>query len=134
MYLETKNVPGTPESRIAALKESRELLKGDPKVSGPAIFGGGSTDPGSVAGSTELIRLATYIETGHDYVDLHPTGKRRPIIKNTTITVVAPPMVDAEDLEHLISHVKDGSFSEFMEDLLKEQPETADEKESPKHD
>jgi hypothetical protein len=121
MYIEMPNVPGTAESRIAALKESRQLLKGEAKVSGPAIFGGGATEPGPVAGSTELIDLATYIETGHAYVDLHPVGKRRPIVHHQHVTVLAPGGVpDQEDIEHLLSHVADGSFEEFMQDLLKQ--------------
>lgn len=122
MYIELPAVPGTAESRIAALKESRQLLKGEAKVAGPAIFGGGSTEPGPVAGSTELIDLATYIETGHAYADLHPTGKRRPIVKHTHVTVMAPSGA-SEGLEHLLSHMQDGSFASFVEDMLKDLPD-----------
>lgn len=129
MYVELPTVPGTAESRVAALKESRELLKQDAKVSGPAIFGGGSTEPGVAPDALSLIRLSTYIETGHDYPDLHPTGKRRPIIKNIHVTVMAPGGLP-EDLDHLLSHVEDGSFAEFIEDLIKSKPEEADSEKS----
>lgn len=138
MYIEIPNVPGTPESRLAALKESRQLLKGEAKVSGPAIFGGGVTEPGDVASSTELINLATYIETGHSYFDTHPTGKRRPIIKQVTnVTVVAPPSVDTEDLEHFLHHVENGDFTDFLKDVMKaagDEGEKADEDPSPEAD
>ena len=132
MYVEIPAVPGTPESRIAALKEARELLKGDPKVTSPAIFGGGATEPGKVAGPYELISLATYIETGHDYSDLHPVGKARPKIVNVHATVVAPPGIDTADLEHFLHHVENGDFSEFVQDLIKDRPkpETADDEKS----
>lgn len=126
MYVEIPAVEGTPESRIAALREARELLKGEPKTTSPAIFGGGSTEPGEVAGSTELLNLATYIETGHSYFDTHPTGKRRPIIKNIHMTMMAPPNLDVDDLAHLIEHVKDGSFAEFVEDMLKNQTQPSE--------
>lgn len=135
MYTEIPNVPGTPETRIAALKESRELLKQEPKVAAPAIFGGGTTttEPGPVAGSTELINLATYIETGHSYFDTHPVGKRRPIIKNTTVTVVAPNGAPSqEDIDHLLSHIENGDFEDVMESLIKEAKEARHEAESTK--
>lgn len=148
MYIELPNVDGTPASRIAALKEARELLKGEPKVAGAALFNGPTTTPGEVAGSTELVNLATYIETGHSYFDTHPTGKRRP--KITNVTVVAPVGGNPEQLEHFLEHVKDGSFVEFLErmkktgdvdvddliaDLLKgEQPEPAEDEKSPEND
>jgi hypothetical protein len=125
MYTELPNVDGTPATRIAALKSARELLKEEPRTSNGAIFGGGSIEPGAVAGVTGLIRLSTYIETGHDYRDTHPEGKRRPIIKHTNVTLVAPPAVDAEDLEHLMSHISDGSFAEFMEEALKQATENS---------
>lgn len=130
MYVETPNVPGTTESRISALRESKELLKGEPEVTTGSIFGGGATKPGQQGEALDLIRLATYIETGHDYLDLHVEGKRRPIVRNMHVTVMAPQ--DAtEGLEHLLSHIGDGSFSAFMEDLMTEaekaqKPETAD--------
>ena len=134
-YIEIPNVEGTPESRIAALRESRDLLKGEAKTTGPAIFGGGSQEPGQVANSTELINLATYIETGHSYFDTHPTGKRRPIQKNIHVTVVAPPSVTPDDMEHFLHHVRNGDVAEFVEDFLKDvakdQPEQGDAEESP---
>lgn len=135
MYTEIPNVPGTPESRIAALKESRELLKQDPKVTTPAIFGGGATEPGQVGDATSLIRLATYIETGHDYLDLHPTGKRRPIIKTTNVTVVAPNGVPSqEDIDHLIGHIENGDFAEFMDSIIKEAKEKSEDTDVPDAD
>lgn len=128
MFIEIPAVDGTPESRIAALREARELLKEEPKTSAPAIFGGTTTDPGAVAGPSALIRLATYIETGHDYADTHPKGKRRPLVKNTHVTLVAPTGIPTpDDIEHLLSHVSDGSFGEFVEAMLKEQAEKAEE-------
>lgn len=133
MYVELPAVPGTAESRVAALKESRQLLKGEPKTTNPAIFGGGSTEPGTVAGPAELIRLATYIETGHDYIDLHPVGKRRPIVKNIHVTVMAPPSISPEEMEHFMHHVKNGDVADFFEDLLKQaadQPESDDDEKS----
>jgi hypothetical protein len=132
MYVEIPNVPGTPESRITALKESRELLKGEPKTVTGAIFSGSATEPGATAGSTELINLATYIETGHSYFDTHPTGKRRPKVVNVHATVVAPPGIDTADLEHFLHHVENGDFSEFVQDLIKDRPkpETADDEKS----
>lgn len=131
MYVEIPNVPGTAESRLAALKESRELLKGEPATK-PVMFAGNSTEPGEVAGSTELINLATYIETGHSYFDTHPTGKRRPKIVNVHATVVAPPGIDTADLEHFLHHVENGDFSEFVQDLIKDRPkpEQADDEQS----
>ena len=129
MYVEIPAVEGTPESRIAALREARDLLKGEPKVTTAGMFGSGGTIGGEVAGSSDLIRLATYIETGHDYNDTHPTGKRRPIIKNTHVTVMAPQGA-TEGLEHLLGHINDGSFAEFMEDLIKEQSKAAEEEKS----
>jgi hypothetical protein len=119
-YTELPNVPGTAESRISALKEARELLKGDPKVTSPAIFGGGATEPGKVAGPYELISLATYIETGHDYSDLHPVGKARPKIVHQHVTVVAGGAPSKEDIEHLLHHVENGDFAEFMNDMIRE--------------
>ena len=98
MYLETANVPGTPESRIKALTAAK------PMVSGSSFL---ST---SGAGAEDLIRLATYIETGHDYRDTHPDGKRRPLQRITNVTVMAP----EGELEHLMSHLEDGSFAEFL--------------------
>lgn len=132
-YIELPNVEGTAESRIAALRESRDLLKGEPRVTTPAIFGSGGTVGGEVADSAELINLATYIETGHAYADLHPTGKRRPLVRNIHVTLVAPGAPDQEDIQHLIGHIKDGSFAEFVEDMLKreaDQPDAADSDES----
>jgi len=123
MYLETPNVPGTPESRIKALKEARVLLKEEPEVTNGIVFGGGSTKPGAVAPAAELIRVATYIETGHDYRDTHPEGKRRPLQRITNVTVMAP----EGELEHLMSHLEDGSFAEFLDDMTGQgKPEAAD--------
>lgn len=134
MYIEIPNVPGTPESRLAALKESRELLKGEPATK-PVMFAGNSTEPGKVAESAELINLATYIETGHAYADLHPTGKRRPIIKTTNVTVVAPNGVPSqEDIDHLIGHIENGDFAEFMDSIIKEAKEKSEDTDVPDAD
>ena len=135
LYTEIPNVPGTPQSRIAALKESRELLKEEPSTTKASMFGGETLNPGSVGSATELIRLATYIETGHDYKDTHPQGKRRPIIKQTTnVTVVDPSgMVPGdEDLAHFLHHVENGDFTEFLKDAMNgvREPEPAEDEES----
>lgn len=109
MYLEIPAVDGTPESRIKALQTAKPLLT--------------SGGPFSATGapSLDLIRVATYIETGHDYLDTHPQGKRRPVIKEVTnVTVVAPPTVDQEDIEHLIHHVENGDFADFLKDVVAE--------------
>jgi hypothetical protein len=110
----------TPEQRLEALKAAKDLMAGSPETTTGGIFGNSTTKPRDYFDATEAIRIAEYITTGHDYRDTHPEGKRRPIIKTTNVTVVAPGMPDKEDLEHLISHIKDGSFEEFMQDLMKE--------------
>lgn len=116
-YIELPELTGTPASRIVALRESKELMKGEPEVSTGSIFGGSSTKPGAKGEAMDLIRLSTYIETGHDYLDTHPSGKRRP--KITNVTVVAPVGGNPEQLEHFLEHVKDGSFLEFLDRMKK---------------
>lgn len=111
MYIEIPNVPGTPESRIKAIQ-----------VAKTAVSGGGPFTAHS-AEATDLIRVATYIETGHDYLDTHPVGKRRPKIHN--ITVVAPVGATPGQLEHFLEHVKDGSFMDFVEEMKKTREEYA---------
>lgn len=121
MYTELPTITtSTPAERLQALKDAKALLAASPKTTTAGIFGGTSTEPGDYVLPEDMLRMAEYITTGHDYRDTHPEGKRRPIIKTTNVTVVAPGMPDREDLEHLISHIKDGSFEEFMQDLMKE--------------
>lgn len=120
----------TPFQRLTALQDAKALLAASPEVSTSGIFGGNSTKPNDFGNPDEMIRLAEYITTGHDYKDTHPTGKRRPIVKHTHVTVVAPAGA-TEGLEHLLSHVADGSFNQFIDDLTKDaQPETADDEKS----
>jgi hypothetical protein len=126
MYIELPTVPGTPDTRIEALRESRTLLKGDPKVSSPAIFGGGATEPGPVAPSEELINLATYIETGHAYKDLHPTGKKRPRVINAHVHVMGSP--SEEDMEHLLHHLNE-DLPEFLKEAERQERERRDQSE-----
>lgn len=108
MYLELPAVDGTPASRIEALKAAKPLLASSTIISNTA------------ASATELIRVATYIETGHDYADTHPAGKRRPIIKNTTVHVHAAGEPSEEDVEHFLHHVENGDFADFLEDAMKQ--------------
>lgn len=111
----------TPTERLQALKDAKELMSGGGPGGIMAAIGGTKTTPGtSIEAISGFLRLAEYITTGHDYLDTHPTGKRRPIINQHNITVVAPPIVDADDMEHLMSHLEDGSFVEFMEDMMKQ--------------
>lgn len=110
----------TPKQRIKALWEARALLSDTPGQTKPAIFGGGSVDPVASPDPTEMIRIAEYISTGHDYRDTHPKGKRRPLITN--VTVMAPPAMDTEDLEHFLHHVENGDFSDFVKDMMAARP------------
>ena len=64
---------GTMEDRIKALDKSKDLLAGTggglaSVFSGTAVSKGGSQYPEP----TPLMRLATFIVTGHDYLDTHP--------------------------------------------------------------
>lgn len=128
-------VTSTPAERLDALKEAKVLLFV------PAAFSGGPFSATKVEGQMpspdDLFRVAEYITTGHDYKDTHPTGKRRPVFKKVmNVTVMAGAGEGGpspEDLEHLLSHMADGSFAQFMEDQLAEaaksagdQPETDD--------
>jgi hypothetical protein len=121
MYVELPAVTASAADRLQALKDSQEILAGQPEVTSGGIFGGNSTKPRNIVDTDELIRLAEYITTGHDYKDTHPEGKRRPVIKHVTnVTVVAPPTVDPEELEHFLHHVENGDFSEFLKDMMEE--------------
>ncbi|QWY82793.1 hypothetical protein PP641_gp053 [Arthrobacter phage SilentRX] len=119
MYVELPLIKtSTPADRLQALKDSRELLTATPGESKPAIFGGGSVETVYAPETAEMIRLAEYITTGHDYADSHPKGKRRPIIKETHIHV--HPALLGEDgevpdairgmVDHLIEHLENGDF------------------------
>lgn len=110
-----------PHERLQALKDAKELMSGNGSNGGiiAAFAGNTKAAPGTSAEAIDgFIRLAEYITTGHDYADTHPKGKRRPIINRTDITVVAPPLGGA-DMEHLLHHLQDGSFAEFMEKEMK---------------
>jgi hypothetical protein len=77
LYTEIPTITtSTPAERLQALKDAKELLAGSPEVTKGGIFGGDSTKPRDVFDTTEALRLAEYITTGHDYKDTHPTGRR----------------------------------------------------------
>jgi hypothetical protein len=117
LYLELPAVTATPADRLQALKDSKVLLAGSPKTT--TGFFAGSTEPTDAPNPDNLIRLAEYITTGHDYKDTHPEGKRRPVINQVThVHVIAPPTLDTEDLEHFLHHVENGDFSEFLKDAM----------------
>lgn len=118
----------TPAERLQALKDSQGLLAGQPEVSTGGIFGGSTTRPRNITDPAELIRLAEYITTGHDYRDTHPEGKRRPVIKNiTNVTVVAPPGIDDAEIEHFLGHVQNGDLADFIRDMKREAQARRDE-------
>lgn len=107
----------TPTERLQALKDARELLTSKPGETNGSIFGGGGKEAVYAPAPDELLRLAEYITTGHDYKDTHPVGKRRPINKHMHVTVMAASgLPTPEDVEHLVEHIKDGSFEEFLRD------------------
>lgn len=127
----------TPEQRLQALRDAKELMSGNGNNGGviAAIAGNAKAAPGtSVEAISGFLRLAEYITTGHDYLDTHPTGKQRPIVNNTHVTVVAPPNLDEADVEHLVSHIKDGSFMEFMKDLMDDDGHDSDGEKSDEED
>lgn len=112
-------VTSTPEERLAALRESKALLFV------PAAFSSGGISTAKVEGKApsvdELLRVAEYITTGHDYLDTHPKGKRRPLIQNVNVHAVGMP---EEVAKKLIS-------DDFLDDLLnrvngQDEPESAD--------
>ena len=81
MYTELPAVKiTTAAERLAALQDSRDVIAGKPASGGfaSALLGdGGRKGTGDLPGSVDqLIRLAEYITTGHDYKDTHPTGRR----------------------------------------------------------
>lgn len=126
----------TPEQRLQALKDAKDLMSGS-TTGGviSAIAGSQKSTPGtSIEAISGFLRLAEYITTGHDYLDTHPEGKRRPIVNNTSITVVAPPSFDEDDLQHMVAHIKDGSFMEFMKDMMEEDAPDADGEKSDEED
>lgn len=133
MYVELPAVTATPADRLQALRDARALLTTTPGETKPAFFGGGSVETVYAPDTAELLRLAEYITTGHDYRDTHPAGKRRPIINTTNVTVVAPPAVDNEDLEHFLHHVENGDFTEFLKEAMA-QPVKDEDAESAGHD
>ena len=124
MYVELPAVTATPADRLQALKDAKQLLVGSPKTT--TGFFAGSVEPTDAVDPDNMIRVAEYITTGHDYKDTHPDGKRRPIIRTTNVTVMAPVGVDTEDLEHFLHHVENGDFTEFLKDAMNNQPEPGD--------
>lgn len=119
MYVELPMIEtSTPDQRLEALRNAKELLAGSPVVKSGGPFSGSNTEPQDLVSPTEMIRMAEYITTGHDYRDTHPEGKRRPVIKQVTnVTVMAPQGVDTEDLEHFLQHVENGDFTEFIRNV-----------------
>lgn len=107
----------TPAERLQALQDAKDLMSSSGTQGGltEAFFGRTKSAPGT---STEVIdgflRLAEYITTGHDYKDTHPEGKRRPIQKHMHVTVMAAGAPSQDDIEHLLSHLKDESFIDFI--------------------
>ena len=98
-------VTSTSNERLAALKEAKALLF-VPTSENKSVFGGTVTSAAPV--TDELLRVAEYITTGHDYLDTHPKGKRRPIIQNVNVSAVGMP---AEVAEKLIG-------DDFLDDLM----------------
>lgn len=101
-------VTSTSAERLNALKEAKALLFiPGAEVTGP--FSKSSTQPVAPQ-PDELFRVAEYITTGHDYLDTHPKGKRRPLIQNINVTAVGMPQEVAEQfigddfLDHLANH------------------------------
>lgn len=82
-------VTSTPAERLDALKEAKALLF-VPSVESKNIFGT-SASAAKAPATPDLFRVAEYITTGHDYLDTHPTGKRRPLIQNVSVTAVGMP-------------------------------------------
>jgi hypothetical protein len=128
LYLEIPPVTtATPAERLQALNDAKALMSGNESSGSFGSLFATKSAPG--AGATAIdgfIRLAEYITTGHDYKDTHPEGKRRPIIRNiTNVTVMAPSGIvpDQEDIEHLLHHVENGDFAEFVRDMMNGQPE-----------
>ena len=121
MYVELPAVTVTPAERLQALKDAKQLMSGHESSGAFGSMFSSKAAPGASADAIDgFIRLAEYITTGHDYRDTHPEGKRRPVIqKNTTVHVHAADTVDPADLEHLISHIEDGSFLEYLEDQVR---------------
>lgn len=64
-------ITSTPEERLQALKDAREILSSTSGSVAGALFG--SNKGGSqYADPLPLFRVADYITTGHDYFDTHP--------------------------------------------------------------
>lgn len=86
-------VTSTSNERLAALKEAKALLF-VPTAESNGMFGKSSSS--SVPATMELMRLAEYITAGHDYLDTHPKGKRRPIVQNVSVHAIGIPEGVAE--------------------------------------
>lgn len=123
----------TPDERLQALKNSRELLLSEPGESKSTIFGGGSKDSRRAPETFEMIRLAEYITTGHDYRDTHPQGKRRPIIQNVHVHAMGVPEELVKDLipEGLLDHLRSHAEGREEEPADGEGPEDEDKKQPP---
>lgn len=102
-------VTSTPEERLDALREAKALLFV------PAAFSSGGLSTAKADGKApaveELLRVAEYITTGHDYLDTHPKGKRRPLIQEINVHAVGMPeevakkLVGDDFLDDLLSHI-----------------------------
>lgn len=136
MYVELPLIETSiPDQRLQALKDAKELLSGSPVVKSGGPFSGSNTEPQDVVSPAEMIRMAEYITTGHDYRDTHPKGKRRPIIKHVTnVTVMAPAEGGAEELEHFLQHVENGDFAEFIRNVRDADAAERQADEDPKQD
>lgn len=118
----------TPAERLQALRDAQQILAGQPEVTTGGIFGGGSTKPRNVVDTNEIVRLAEYITTGHDYRDTHPEGKRRPIIHNHHTVNVHPVALEVDD-EDIPQEIKDflasfGTKQESAEDDKSAEPDS----------
>lgn len=97
-------ITSTPAERLQALKDSKDLMSGAQPGGFSALFASSGSTPGHGNDAIDgFLRLADYITTGHDYLDTHPKGKRRPKIYQQHITVHAVGMSpeEAEKAEKL---------------------------------
>lgn len=121
-YVELPEISAsTPAERLKALQDAKDLMSSSGTQGGltEAFFGRTKSAPGTSSGVIDgFLRLAEYITTGHDYADTHPVGKRRPIINEQHITVMAAEVPSEEDLEHFLEHVKNGDFADFIAEQM----------------
>jgi hypothetical protein len=101
-------VTSTSAERLAALREAKALLF----VPGAEVTGflsKSSTQP-IAPQPAELFRVAEYITTGHDYLDTHPKGKRRPVVQNVSVHAIG---MSEEQAEKFVG-------DDFLDELTKQ--------------